>query len=140
MDEWHYHCDQFDNARMGEHGWRKSHKRPPGDILSRKSTHVANVNCHKLCREGLWPIPLDLLIADPVRDSGAFGYQQKEHAESWWVSMSGRVYLLIRHNGQTSNMVCEMQWLHHQPYSWIPGSERFGRVWKWVGVQSKSTY
>lgn len=135
-EEWHYYCDQFDNARMGEHGWRKSHNRPNDDFLSRKSTHRAGGNCHKLCRNGLWPIPLDLVSAAPPKGAGPFGFTSGEFACSWYVTENGRVFKLIRHHGNAHNLVVEIAYQEHQPYAWVPNYPKT-RVWAWIGIQSR---
>lgn len=139
MSEWHFYNDQFHGKESGEYGWRKTATRPHDEIIKWRKGHLAGPDCHKLCRDGQWPIPHELVTSEPERVSGAFGYQKKEHAESWWVLHSGRVFLLIRHNGRTRNLVCEMEYREHQPYSWVPNYPK-GKVWDWISVQSKEGY
>jgi hypothetical protein len=139
MQEWHYYSDSWDARSTGEYGWRKTNIQPLESVLSKTSTHVASGACGKLCVKGLWPIPPELVKLNPIRDAGAFGYQKKEHAESWYVPMNGRVFLLIRHNGRTRNLVMEMEYRLYQPYSWIPGYPQ-GKVWDWITIQSIEGY
>ena len=136
MDEWHYYNDQFDSRESGEHGWRKSNYKPRESILRRESTHRAGARCHKLCRDGLWPIPLDLVRVEPPKGSGPFGFTSGEFACAWYVTESGRVFKLIRHHGNSHNLVVEIAYREHQPYSWIPNYPK-GKVWDWVGIQSR---
>lgn len=134
--EWHYYADQFDARETGEHGWRKvmaSDSFPPN---KRESTHIAGERCHKLCRDGLWPIPAELVTANPPEGDSPCGYMRGEFAESWYVTESGRVFKLIRHHGNSHNLVVEIAYREHQPYSWIPNYPK-GTVWDWVGIQSR---
>jgi hypothetical protein len=139
MKEWHYFADQFDSKETGEHGWRKSNTKPGDNILARESTHRANANCHKLCRDGLWPIPAELVTASPPVGHSPFGYTKEEFAEAWYVTENGRVFKLIRHNGRTANLVVEIAYKEHQPYAWIPNYPKT-RVWEWIGIQTKEGY
>ncbi|MGD6750384.1 hypothetical protein [Streptomyces sp. BH105] len=132
--EWHYYNDQFDSARTGEHGWRKALlDAAPNE---RESTHEAAPNCHKLCRNGLWPIPPELcqeaISGDP--GIGPWGFRRGEHSNSWYTVADGRMFQLVRWPSWFH--VLEMQYREHQPYSWIPGSERFPLKAEWIGVQS----
>lgn len=139
MDEWHYYSDSWDCRETGEYGWRKSLEKPTASILRKESTHRANVNCHKLCRDGLFPIPAELVTTAPPVGHSPFGYVKGEHAESWYVTENGRVFKLIRHNGRTANIVVEMAYREHQPYSWIPNYPKT-RVWGWIGIQTREGY
>lgn len=136
--EWHYFNDQFEARETGLSGWRKTSNVPRDSVMRRKSTHKAGPECHKLCREGFWPIPLELLSVEPKRDPGPFRYSTTEYAESWWEYIDGRTFKVIRHFGRNTNTcVVEMELSEYQPYSWIPDCERkFPRVVEWHGIQS----
>lgn len=130
--EWHFYSDS-------DHGWRKVRSTiAPNE---RKTTHESGPGCHRLCREGLWPIPPELseLAVSGNPGIGPWGVKNGEHADSWYVVTEGRVFQLTRWS--ESYMVLELQYREHQPYSWIPNCERyFPRTTDWIGVQSKHVY
>lgn len=134
-EEWHYYSDQFDARETGEHGWRKSNVKPKGRVLQRNSTHQAGSQCNKLCVDGLWPIPRELTGVKPPTGPGPFGFTTGEFACSWYVTENGRIFKLIRHHGNNYNLVVEIAWQIHQPYSWVPSYPKT-QVWDWVGIQS----
>lgn len=139
MPEWHYHNDQFENVRTGEHGWRKvSSDKAPNN---RDSTHVSGPHCRKLCRDGLWPIPPELkeMVISANPGIGPWGFKRGEHANSWYAMVDGRLFKLTR--WPRSFQITEMQYREHQPYSWVPDCQRiWARITDWIGVQSEHGY